>query len=280
MNTHVGRWVHKYWPTFLYIGSMCAIYILLVLFFMNVLWPWFYQNAEPTTADPQSTTASILSQRVDFKGKVQTMYFGMGALALILYLLYCTNGWLSMTHSAHVKFSKDLRFATVSCFLTFALDECATYFIISAHENWWDLFKLGMIAASVLSCAMCIMMSFVRSVRKESRTQNKKKFPPGVYSGMAMLLFVIMLYYDGIIALIRNGVLWFLRPSVHPILSDSTRFVLQLNVDILLPLFLVVPLGMLWLAMWYASPSSASTPPGGRIYALVHTGFPTQKEEE
>jgi hypothetical protein len=280
MNTRFGQWVDRYRPTFLYIGIMCAIYILMVWVFMNVLWPLAFQNAEPTRATAQSTVKTVISQRAAFKDEVQVMYIRMGALALILYLLYCTNGWLTMVHTAHVRFSKDLRLATISCYLTFALDECAAFFIISVHESWWDSFKLIMIFISILSCVGWILKPLVRSTRKKNRPQNGRKFTPVLYSLMAILLFIVMTFYDGILAMIYNGFKEFLNPSANPILSDSTRYVLQLNVDTLLPLFLIVPLSMLWFAMWYASPVSASTPfststsSRGHVYSLVHNDFP------
>jgi hypothetical protein len=145
-----------------------------------------------------------------------------------------------------------------------------------------------MIIISILSCVWWIFLPHIRSAIKNNQIQSGKKFHPVIYSLLAVSAFLFMTFYDGILTLIYNGFKELINPSANPvlsgpILSDPSRFVLYLNVDYLLPLFLLVPLAMLWFAMWYASPVSASTPfPAStsstsrreHIYAMVHSDFP------
>jgi len=277
MSNRFGRWVRLYWPTFVYLGVLCAVYCGLLYAFMTWLWPDALRNGEPVAAGLANNAQELLREKLSFQTAVKGAYLLLGGTALALYLFYCFSGRLAMPPRAHVAFAKTLRVSTVFAFLALMLNVCAGKFVISTHADWWDSGKRVLIWLSVCGCGYWFLKTLLGLLKKETLAGIANRWKPAVYLLLALLLFTLVSFGDDLLVLAVNTAADVLKPDAQPVLADTYRFVITLPVDFLLPLFMLVPLAMFLLATRYASPVSVSTPPGGGLYALVASGVKPER---
>lgn len=271
MSTRFKQWLQKYWPTFVYIISMCVVYIFLVLLFTDWFWPMAYRNGEPIIAGALSTAETRLAEKEAFQASVQFIYFKLGFFALVMYVVYCLNSLLHMEYSAHTRFAKTLRFALLGCYLSVVIKECAGTFVIAAYQNFWDMGKYALFVFSVGPGLLTLIFLLLKSAIRPKKWGAAYTYSPLIYLIFAVAVFLAFSYFDNLWLLADNLIDFFLNTSISLTVTDATRYVLRTPVDAMLPAMLLIPFFLLRSAMHNASPSANQRPRRGHVFSMTDT---------
>jgi hypothetical protein len=277
MFNRLWRWFVRCFRSILIIGMMAGLYAVMVLYIDQCLWPNLYLNGEPVASALASGVQVRVMERAAFQARCVQTYWKMGFVALVLYIVYVSNGWLTMSHGAHVEFSKKLRKATLIGFFTLQVGACSELFVIPNAGGIWDTVKNTIILVGFVG----YIIYFFKMIGAYRRAQATRKILGGLIP-LANLVFTLLFafllnLYDAFASLISQIPGLFFTQNVGAAAIASGRYGLSIGADYLLPaLFILL---WVWLAMAtkYVSPESANTVSDG-LYAQLNNGKARNEE--
>ncbi len=279
MSNSFKQWLRKYWPTFVYIGAMCAIYVFLVLLFTNWFWPIAYRNGEPIVAGLQSTAETRLLEKEAFQARVQFSYFKLGIYALVMYIIFCLHSLLRMNYMAHIRFATTLRKALLGCYFALVVNECDKTFILASYEQYGELGKSILFTFSIVTGLGWLFSLLFKSIIQPKKWGASHLYSPLLYLTLTIFVSLGFLWIDQIwvfaekpLSFIFNIFAYlFDQTKIVPIPVSTTGYMLRIPVDLMLPAMLMVPFFLLRSAMRNASPLPISGSWRNKAYSMTYS---------